>query len=48
MKQIKEIISQRFLPFVRQMKYDTLAIVQEVAEKGFYISWMKLYMMLDF
>ena len=48
MKQIKEIISQRFLPFVRQMKYDTLAIVQEVAEKGFYISWMKLYMMPDF
>lgn len=35
MNEIKEILSERFLPFIRRMEYDPMAIIQEVAEKGF-------------
>ena len=35
MTEIKEILSQRFLPFIRRMEYDPMAIISEVAEKGF-------------
>lgn len=34
-KEIKEIISQHFLPFIRRMEDNRMAVVQEVAEKGF-------------
>ena len=34
-KEIKEIISQHFLPFIRRMEDNPMAVVQEVAEKGF-------------
>lgn len=34
-KEIKELISQRFLPFIRRMDSELELVIQEVAEKGF-------------
>ncbi|EHO86235.1 hypothetical protein HMPREF0380_00527 [Eubacterium infirmum F0142] len=36
-KEIKELISQRFLPFIRRMDSERELVIQEVAEKGFCI-----------
>ena len=37
LKEIKELISQRFSPFIRRMESEQELVIQEVAEKGFCI-----------
>ncbi|MEL3906056.1 MAG: hypothetical protein P1P65_03355 [Treponema sp.] len=37
MNEIKKILSERFLPFIRRMEYEPTEMIQKVAEKGFCI-----------
>lgn len=46
-KEIKELISQRFLPFIRRMDSERELVIQEVAEKGSVSFRTKPYMMQD-